>query len=113
MSALRSGVAHRGEKNDLADRPPAAQEHHQSIDPEADPGGRRHPLFERRQEGLVDRLRLLELARAGVRAQLREALALLVGVVQLAEGVGDLDPPGVGLPALDEARLRAVGLGQR
>ena len=42
-----------------------------------------------------------------------EAAALLVGVVELAEGVGDLDPADERLQALDQARLGAVALGER
>ena len=42
-----------------------------------------------------------------------EAGALLVGVVELAERVGELDPAGEGLPALDEPLAGAVALRER
>ena len=42
-----------------------------------------------------------------------EAAALLVRVVELGERVGDLDPADERLPALDEAVLAAVALGER
>ena len=56
---------------------------------EADAAGRRHALFERLDEDLVVGLGLLVAAGELVRLLL-EAAPLLVGVVQLAEGVGDL-----------------------
>ena len=42
-----------------------------------------------------------------------EALALDVGVGELAEGVGDLDAAGERLPALDQPGRRAVGARER
>ena len=50
--------------------------------------------------------------RAELGRLLLEAAALLVGVVELAEGVGDLDPADERLPALDQALLGAVRLGE-
>ena len=60
------------------------QQHHQAVDPEADPAGRRHALLERLDESLVVGLGLLVAARQLLRLLL-EAAALLVGVVELGE----------------------------
>ena len=100
-----------GKSSDLAQALGPGQHHHQAVDPEPDAAGRRHPLFERLDEGLVVGLRLL-VAAAELGRLLLEAPALLVGVVELGEGVGDLDPADEGLPALDQALLGAVGLGE-
>ena len=99
-------VAHRREKHDLAQAAGPGQHHHQAVDAEPDAAGRRHPLFERLDERLVVGLRLL-VAALELGRLLLEAAALLVGVVELAEGVGDLDPADEGLPALDQARPRS------
>lgn len=89
----------------------AREHHHQAVDSEPDAAGRRHSLFERLDESLVVGLRLV-VAAGDLGRLLLEAPALLVRVVQLGEGVGDLDPADEGLPALDQAGLGAVGLGE-
>src|SRR5437588_4052348 len=81
-SAARLKLPHGGEKDDLADRLPAAQDHHQAVDADPDPAGWRHPVLERLQERLVVRLRL-DVAGSGELPLLLEAGALLVGVVEL------------------------------
>ena len=80
--------------------------------PSPTPAGRRHPVLERPHVGLVERLRLL-VAAPQLLGLLLEAAALLVGVVELGERVGDLEAADVGLPALDQALLGAVALGER
>ena len=100
-------VAHRREEDHLAQARGAGQHHHQPVDPEADAAGRRHALLERAEEVLVVRLRLL-VAAGELLGLLRETASLLVGVVELGERVGDLDPADERLPALDRPVLRAV-----
>ncbi len=63
-------------------------------------------------EVLVVRLRLFVAALQLLRLLL-EAAALLVGVVQLAEAVGDLDPAGERLEALDQRPPRSGGTWRR
>src|SRR3954469_19179956 len=110
--ALDRGLAHRREEHDLADRAPAREEHHEAVDPDADPARRRHPVLEREQVRLVERLRLL-VARRRVTDLLLEAPPLVVGIVELGERVADLHPADDRLEALDEALLGAVALGER
>src|SRR4051794_18827822 len=105
-------VAHGGEEDDLADRALAGHQHHEAVDADADAAGRRHAVLERAQERLVHRLRLL--VALGRVALLRlEAGALVVGVVELGERVGELHAVDERLEALDEPRLAAVSLGER
>ena len=87
------------------------QQHHEAVDPHADPARGRHALLERAHEVLVVGLGLL-VALGRVAALLLEAGALLVGVVELGEGVGELHPAGEALEALHQAGLGAVGLGE-
>ena len=65
----------------------------------------------RSEPGLVERLRFgvpaAQLLGLGL-----EATALLVGIVELREGVGDLEPSREGLPALDQPLLGAMALGE-
>ena len=42
-------IAHCREQHDLADRVAPGQQHHEPVDPHADPAGRRHALLERLQ----------------------------------------------------------------
>ena len=100
-------VTHRRKQHDFADRAPSRQHHHETVDPDPDPARRRHPVLERLDERLVVGLGLL-VAGAGQRALLLEPPALLVGVVQLGERVGDLQAADERLEALDEA-LGATG----
>lgn len=102
---------HCREKQDFSQRLGAGEHHHQTVDSEADAAGRGHSLFERLDESLVIRLGLV-VAAGDLGGLLLEPPALLVGVVQLGEGVGDLDPADEGLPTLDQAGLGAVGLGE-
>src|SRR3954447_23609287 len=105
-------VSHRRKEDHFPDGVAAAEQHHQAVDPHAQPAGRRHPVLERLDEDLVVGLGLL--VALGLQADLGlEARALLVGVVELGERVGDLHPAREGLEALDEPGLVAVGLGER
>ena len=96
-----SGVPKRGEQNDLADRAPAGEDHHQAVQPQTEAAGGRHPVLERSDEVLVEGLRLLVAGPAKI-LLLLEATPLLVGVVQLAERVRDLDSSNEALEALRE-----------
>src|SRR6201989_3686650 len=95
---------HRREEEDFPQGFGAGEHHHQAVDAEADAAGRRHSLFERLDEGLVEGLGLFVAALA-LGDLFLEAAPLLVGVVELAEGIGDLDAAGERLPALDQPLL--------
>src|SRR3954470_3412923 len=82
-------LAHGWKQHDFADRAAPAEQHHQAVDPDADPTGRRHAVLEREQEALVERLGLL-VAGGRMAALLLEAAALVVRVVELGERVADL-----------------------
>src|SRR3954451_11481805 len=105
-------LAQRGKEHNLPDGASAGQHHHQPVDADADPARRGHARLERLDERLVVGMGVLVAGRGG-RALLLEAAPLLVGVVQLGERVRDLHAVGERLPALDEAVLRAVALGER
>ena len=91
----------------------AGQQHHQPVDADADAAGRRHALLERLHEQ-PRRRAAPPRRRASARAALRlEARALLVGVVELGERVGDLHAAGERLEALDQPRLARCVLGER
>src|SRR3954466_11914510 len=112
MSMMRRLVSHRRKEDHFPDGVAAAQQHDEAVDPHAQPARRRHAVLERLDEDLVVGLGLL--VALGLQADLGlEARALLVGVVELGERVGDLHPAGERLEALDEAGLRAVVLGER
>ena len=83
------------------------QHHRQPVDADAAAAVRRHPVRHRLD---VVGVAGLGLGVAGLPLRLlhREALRLLLGVVELAEGVRDLHPAHDRLEALDE-RLVAVG----
>jgi hypothetical protein len=50
---LNRSALHSREQQNLTQRRGAGQHHHQAVDAEADAAGRRHPLLERFDEGLV------------------------------------------------------------
>src|SRR4051812_27612950 len=79
-------AAHSGEKHNFADRLASAQDHHQAVDADADPPGGRHAVLEGAHVVLVVGLGLL-VALGLVASLLLEAGALLVGIVELGEGV--------------------------
>src|SRR5437899_1073384 len=85
-SAPRLSIAHGGEEDDLADRAPTGQQHHDAVDPQSDAARRRHAVLQRLQEGLVEGLGLL-VAGGLLAALFLEAGTLLVGVVELGERV--------------------------
>ena len=103
--------AHRREKHDLTQAAGSGKHHDKAVNAQPDSTRRRHPVLERLDEGLVVGLRLL-IAPLELGGLLLEAPPLLIRIVELAEGVGNLDPTDEGLPALDQARLGTVGLGE-
>src|SRR5262245_55195027 len=81
----------------------ASQHHREPAHAQAQAAGRRHAVLERAQEVLVQRLRV-EVAQPAGLSLLLEAHALVVRVVQLAEGVADLDAAHEALEALHHVR---------
>src|SRR4051794_3863967 len=100
------------EEHHFADRSLTGQEHREAVDPDADPTGRRHPVFERIDVVRVERWRVL-VTRGGVADLLLETRALVVGVVELGERVGELHPVRERLEALDQPLVLAMPLGER
>src|SRR6476469_7566947 len=74
-------LAHCRKQLDFADRIATAQQHHQTVDADADAARRRHSVFQGEDEVLVIRLGLLVPALA-ILDLLLEAGALVVRVVQ-------------------------------
>src|SRR6266851_247768 len=97
LQALRSvSLPHQRKKDDVPDRRAVGEQHHQPIDADTFPGGRGEPVLEGADVILVHGVRL-EVA-AGAALELRlEAAALLLRVVELAEGVRHLEAADVEL----------------
>src|SRR5215207_4324416 len=104
-------IPHSREKHHFADRFGARQDHHEAVDSHADPARRGHPVFEGAYVLLVEGLCLLTARRLLGPLRL-EAGPLLVRVVQLREGVGELHAGREAFEALDEPRLGAMVLGE-
>ena len=94
--------AQRGEQHHVANARRAGDQHHQAVDADPEPAGRRQPVLQRAHVALVDRAAL------GL-----EALALVDRVVELAVGVGQLAGADERLEALGQERVVAVRAGQR
>src|SRR3954471_18725707 len=110
QSAGSSTAPHRGKEDDFPDRLAPGEDHHEPVDPHSYPACGRHAVLQRADEVLVVGLRLL--VALGRQLALRlEAGALLVRVVQLGEGIGELHAGGKALPALDQPGLGAMVLG--
>ena len=71
------------------------------------------PTSSAAQVVLVERVRLVVAGRAARAALAEQALALVVRIVQLAEGVADLHAAEERLEALDQARVVGRALGER
>src|SRR5207244_6300482 len=89
-------LAERGEEDHVADRLATGQHHRQPVDSEPEAACRRHPVRER--------LDVVRVALLAARDPLLhgEALGLLLGVVDLAERVAELDPADEVLEALGQ-----------
>ena len=103
---------HRREQDHLADRLRAGDQHHQPVEPDPEPAGRRQPVLERPDVVVVDVLGLLVAGRLGRRLGL-EPRALVDRVVELRVGVGQLARGDDRLEALHEVGVGAVRARER
>src|SRR5256714_475111 len=78
-----------GEEDDVADRRLVREDRDQPVDPQAHPTGRGEAVFQRRDEVLIHRVRLLIAGGASPRLVF-EAGPLVIRIVELGERVGDL-----------------------
>ena len=83
------------------------EQHHQPVDADAEPAGRRHAVFERADVvGVVEhRFLVARVLALDLRA---EARRLVLGVVELGEAVRELAPRDEELEAIREERIRVV-----
>src|SRR5207245_7838657 len=90
--AARSGRSfgpEHGKEDDVADVRLVREDHQQPVESQSDAAGGRHAVLERPDEVLVQLL-CLRVARGAQPRLLPEAAPLLLGIVQLAERVGEL-----------------------
>ena len=85
---------HRGEEDDVADALGVREQHDGTVDPHAHAARRRQPVFQRVDKVFVEGVRFL-VALILFTGLIREALALVERIVELAEGVGEF-------PSVDE-----------
>src|SRR3954469_101170 len=111
-SSLRATLPKGWKQDHFANRRPVRQQHHQAVYADADAAGGRHAVLERPDVVLIIRLRLL-VPGVSVPTLLLEAGPLVVGIVELREGVGDLHPARIGLKPLGQPLDLAVALGER
>ena len=95
------------EQDDLPDARDVGEEHEEPIDPDPQPAGGWHPVFERLEEVLVERVGLVL---AGLARPLleQELGALLVRVRQLRIARPELHATDDGVHVLGEPRVVAV-----
>src|SRR5205807_7412413 len=108
----RSFWPQHGKQDDVANVRLIREYHQEPVDPQPHATGGRQAVLERPDEVLVEVLRL-HIAGGAQPRLLLEAAALLVGIVQLAEGVRQLAPLDEQLPALDPGGVAALELGER
>src|SRR5712691_12081273 len=101
-----------GEQDDVADRGLVGEDGDQPVDPEAHAPGGRKAIFERGEEVLVHGMRLL-VARGARPRLVFEASSLVIGLVKLGEGVGDLLAGDEELEPIRQPRVRGAPPGQR
>ena len=94
----------RREEDHVADRVLAGEHHREPVDPEPETAGRRHPVRERLDVVGIALLGL-DVAAGALGGLHREALRLLLGVVQLGERVAELHAADVVLEPLDDLRV--------
>jgi hypothetical protein len=93
-----------GEEDHLAKVRRVGEHHGEPVDPHPQSAGRRHAVLHGVQKILVHGMSFgVSLCRRP--SLILEALALVLGVVQLAERVHDLEPRQEELEALDQARI--------
>ena len=106
-----SGTQQR-EENHVADGAGAGEDHGEAVDTDAFASGRWKAVGERADVVLVHLVGFVVSALA-LRDLLLEALALLFGIVELAEGVADFEPSDVKLETLNPVGLVGLLLGER
>ena len=108
----RDSRPHRREKNHVANRRLIGEQHHQAVDTHPDATGRRHAVLERPD---VIGVKLLRFVVAGValRALILEPRALIIGIVELAERVGELGAIDEQLEPFGEPRIATVRFRER
>jgi hypothetical protein len=95
------------EQEHIADRRRIRQQHHQPVDADALADRRRHAVLEGADViGVV--VHGLQVARVLLRHLLAEALGLVLGVVELAEAVGELAAGDEELEAVRDKRVASL-----
>ena len=103
---------HRGEEQHVADRNTVGQQHHHAVDANADAACRRHAVFERGEEILIDVACLL-VSGSLHRGLVFKASALVDRVVEFGEGVRMLTAQDEQLEPLGVFRVGGFALGKR
>jgi hypothetical protein len=95
------------EQDDLTDAGRVGEQHQEPVDPDPEPARGRHPVLERLEEVLVERvgLQLAGLPRLLLQQELR---ALLVGVGELRVPCAELHPADHRVDVLGEAGVDAM-----
>ncbi len=104
--------AHEGEEDDVADGRGVGEEHGEAVDADAFAGGGREAVAEGADVVFVDGGHGLFVAAFFLLDLLLEAVVLVDGVVELGEGVADLEAADVELEALDPVGLVGLDLGE-
>jgi len=100
------------EQDDVADGARAGEDHGEAVDADAFAGGGWEAEAERADVVLVHLVGFV-VAAVALLQLVFEAAALVVGVVELGEGVADLEAADVELEALDPVGLVGLDLGER
>src|SRR5207302_5208239 len=101
-----------GEQDHFPDLRLPRQHHHQPVDAHPEPARWWHPMLQRHQEVLVQRLDVLESCR--LKSHLRlEALSLVDRVVELRVRIAQLEPRDEHFEPLDDVRLTGLRLRER
>ena len=102
---------HLGEEDNLFDGVVFGEQHHQPVDPDSESAHWGHPVFEGFEEVLIDGLGLF-VAKGAEGGLGFEAGALVDGVVQLAEGVGEFVSGDHQFKAVSEQGIVGFGFGE-
>src|SRR5215218_1107049 len=95
---------HQREQDDVANRGAVGQQHDETVDANSFTGRGRQAVFEGPDVVVVHCVRLL-IPGGAVRQLCLEPPPLLRRVVELAEGIGHLEPSDIELEALDRVRI--------
>src|SRR5205823_10111970 len=101
-----------GEQDDVADRWLVRDEGDQAVDAQTHAAGRRKAVFERGEEVLIHRMRFLVAGSAGPRLVL-ETGSLVIRIVELRKGVGDLLTGEEELETVGQPWVTGAPTGQR